>query len=390
MQGANGLSGWFFTFKDNLLQKFGRGGSGLFSPAQSSSGGDSVQANILGHELRNPLNGILGMTQLLQQTQLSREQRQWLRAVYDSGIQMRRLIDELGDLRSGPDPESGVLDGVDLLEQLIVAHTPAARDKGIDLLLIVDQKLPRNWYADSGGLRQIVDNLLGNAIKFTDTGHVLLEACGSGGGMNGREGLELLVRDTGIGISTDSRHRIFAAYHREHEALAQKHEGKGLGLHICRRIVTKMNGSISCASRPGSGSCFSVRLPGIVCTKNEACFQSGLLNSLQVVVCTREPIASSVKRILSRLGVEFMACDVEATRCLGKRTGILVTDTDSLTHLGPSTLQAAGGAVVLAPSSSRFAVAQTPGWTLLHPPFLECTLGPALMEIALAARMSGR
>lgn len=390
MQVTKGLSGWFFTLKNRLLRGQGRSGSGPVSRLQSGKDSNAMSMTILGHELRNPLNGILGMTQLIQQTELSHEQRQWLRAVHESGVQMRNLIDSLGDPLPEPNPETGVLDGVGLLEQIVLSHTPATREKGIDLLMAVDEKLSRYWYADTRSLRQIVDNLLGNAIKFTETGHVWLEARGLGGERKGRADLELLVLDTGIGISATSGRKIFRAYHTAGGAAARRYDGKGLGLHICRRIAEKMNGSISYESRRGSGSCFCVRLPGIAWMKGGTGFQSGLLTSQRVLVCTRKPTSASIHNILARLGVHSEDYTADEVGPHELKDGIVVTDTHCLAKLGSAELQTAGGVLVLAPGSVRFEVTEKAGWKLLRPPFLECTVGPALMEIALARRMSDR
>ena len=168
---------------------------------------------MLGHELRNALNGVVGVTELLGATSLSGEQQQLLEALQQSGTQLRWLIDSVSSEDRKPNfPFEALpykLNGIDLLEQAVRCHTPAAIQSNNLLLLKIEPELPADWKSDGRLLRQLIDNLLSNAIRATHSGSIVLEARRTGGSLQKDDGLELLVRDTGPGISPESRRRIF-------------------------------------------------------------------------------------------------------------------------------------------------------------------------------------
>ncbi len=172
----------------------------------------------LGHELGNVLNGLLGMTRLVRDSGLNAEQEYWLRAIEQSGCQMRRLVDAfwLGPTQTGefihPNPVD--LDGIELLEQALLAHAPAARRNADRLLLTVAPDVPRYWHCDPCLLRQLLDNLLGNALKFTRSGEVVLEVAARLQGNDPTDTLLLAVIDSGPGIDAALGRRMFRAYER--------------------------------------------------------------------------------------------------------------------------------------------------------------------------------
>lgn len=369
MQGQRGS---FLRFSDlkTMLSRYLR--VGVRDPHQA----------ILRHELLNPLNAVLGMAELLQASGLSREQRRWLSAIRESGLQMKVLLES----PDGPGPEQAhrraaplAADGIEMLEHAILAHTPAAVSKGIDLLLLVDGEVPRRWHVDSCRLRQVVDNLLGNAVKFTDRGHVLLEARSRGASDAAGAGLELRVCDTGIGIPPNASSAVLEAFQKA----GSPRPGSGLGLHVCRRIVTAMGGDISFDSRPGEGSSFRIRLPGMLAEPGWRPVRTRLLSGVSALVCLAEPRLSSVSSLLMRLGVVFDHYSADGAATRPDAVPVLLTDAPSLLRKGLPCLDGVKDVLILANEPVGTAIPETPRRIVLNPPYLECTIGPALMEIAL-------
>jgi len=199
----------------------------------------------LGHELGNVLNGLLGMTRLVRDSGLNAEQEYWLRAIEQSGCQMRRLVDAfwLGPTPTGefihPNPVD--LDGIELLEQALLAHAPAARRNADRLLLTVAPDLPRYWHCDPCLLRQLLDNLLGNALKFTRSGEVVLEVAARLEGNDPTDTLLLAVIDSGPGIDAALGRRMFRAYERGLDPVREESAGYGLGRLLDEGVGGLMN-----------------------------------------------------------------------------------------------------------------------------------------------------
>jgi two-component system, sensor histidine kinase and response regulator len=217
----------------------------------------------MSHEIREPMNGVIGMTRLLQDTPLSDEQRSYVDAVYDAGQALLTIINDILDLSR---MEAGPLelDCVDfdlraLLEKVVRIVEPRARQKGVALLLEVTPEVPRMLRGDPGRLRQILLNLLGNAVKFTAEGEValLVRLVADQGD---RAEIGITVRDTGVGIPKHLHDRLFTPYAQGDPSVPRLYGGSGLGLSICRRLVGLMGGDISLASRPGKGATFEVSL----------------------------------------------------------------------------------------------------------------------------------
>jgi CheY-like chemotaxis protein len=217
----------------------------------------------MSHEIREPMNGVIGMTRLLLETPLSDEQRSYVDAVHDAGQALLTIINDILDLSR---MEAGrlELDCVDfdlraLLEKVVRIVEPRARPKGLALLLEVTPEVPRMLRGDPGRLRQILLNLLGNAVKFTSEGEVaLLVRVAADQGDRAEVGIT--VRDTGVGIPKHLHDRLFTPYAQGDPSVPRLYGGSGLGLSICRRLVALMGGDISLVSRPGKGATFEVSL----------------------------------------------------------------------------------------------------------------------------------
>lgn len=220
----------------------------------------------LSHDIRVPMNGVLGMANLLLESGLNAQQQDLARSVVESAESVITLTDELLDLAK---IEAGKLEikpqPVDLgplIEELLRGHTARAAEKGIDLLCDLDPMLPAQIQTDPVRLRQILGNILSNALKFTDRGevhlHVGLEAAPDQPNVGE---LRFFVRDTGIGIPQEKRDRIFQAFSQADSTTYSLYGGTGLGLATSRRLAELMNGRIWLESEPGQGSTFYLALP---------------------------------------------------------------------------------------------------------------------------------
>ncbi len=213
------------------------------------------------HEIRTPLNGILGMAALLEEGELSPAQRDYASAIRKSGARLLDLLNNVLDysrMEAGDIPlDLAPFDPADLVQDVAELLAPRAHAAGLDIAAIVDPALSPRLIGDAGRLRQILFNLAGNAIKFTETGAVLIEARVGG---NGRH-LALVVRDTGAGVPEHARARLFDAFSQVRAADARRDGGVGLGLAIVARLVEAMKGRVDVVSTGGQGAMFIVELP---------------------------------------------------------------------------------------------------------------------------------
>jgi signal transduction histidine kinase/ligand-binding sensor domain-containing protein/CheY-like chemotaxis protein len=255
----------------------------------------------LGHEIRTPMTGVLGMAELLARTPLDDAQRSYVDAVRRSGDTLLRLVNDALDITRIEARrlvlESECVSPRALADEVMALAAGSAGGKGLALSATVDADVPRTIRGDTVRLRQILQNLVNNAVKFTAAGGVSLRL--------GRDGdiLAMSVRDTGPGMSTELLGRLFSRF--EQGGSAQRAQGSGLGLAICHELVTLMGGSIDVVSEPGLGSCFTVRIPVTPCAcEGRACASAGapgpVTQGRRLLLVEDDPVVSEVIASLLR------------------------------------------------------------------------------------------
>lgn len=247
--------------KDELRARTIELNSALDHAAVASTAKTQFLAN-MSHEIRTPMNGILGMAELLLRTELAAPQRQKVTTIVNSGRALLKIINDVLDFSK---VESGKMDidekDFDLqmcLHDISELLGPTTRAKGIEMVLEMDETLPRFYLGDAGRIRQIVMNLVGNAVKFTDKGSVTLRL--SGIIADDKAHLTIDVADTGIGIPPEKLSDVFEKFSQIDNSGTRRYEGTGLGLSISQLLAERMGGNITVASQVGKGSTFSLEL----------------------------------------------------------------------------------------------------------------------------------
>jgi PAS domain S-box-containing protein len=270
--------------------------------AEDASQAKSLFLATMSHEIRTPMNGVLTMAQLLEDMPLPPEQREMARIIRDSATALLTIINDILDfskIESGKlELENVELSLVDIVEGVAELLAPRTAEKGIGLISYVDPTLPAHLRGDPVRLRQIITNLAGNAIKFTDRGYVRLAVTLTKNGL-----VRFTVQDTGIGLDAEQQARLFEPFAQADATIARRYGGTGLGLSICRRLVAMMEGDIGVESRVGNGSTFWFELPlETVVDDPEA---GPDLAGIAVLVLAEGPVAAeALRQYLGHLGAQ--------------------------------------------------------------------------------------
>ncbi len=241
------------------------------------------------HEIRTPLHGVIGMSELLASTPLAAEQADYLRTLRSSGETLLALLNDILDfskIEAGRMTVEAIeFSLIDAVETVSALFAEVAQSKGLELVCAIDPALPERVIGDPVRLRQMLSNLVSNAVKFTAEGEVCVRVASAGDG----DRIRFAVRDSGIGIPTEARPRLFELFEQVDASTSRRFGGTGLGLAISRQLARLLGGSLDVESEPGAGSCFTLELPLPPAVAGVRCLPGETLRGRRVLLIESHP-----------------------------------------------------------------------------------------------------
>ena len=285
----------------------------------------------MSHELRTPMNGIVGMAELLARSQLSTAQVRQTQTIRTSAQTLLRILNDLLDLSKAQAGKVQLeilpLDLTQILEECAALFAGAADAKGLDLIVCPPVERGCALLGDPLRLRQVLMNLIGNAIKFTERGEVVI-SCDLTRNAGGAVLVDLSVRDTGIGLSQEAIARIFEPFTQADETMTRRFGGTGLGLSICRELVGLMGGAITVESTPGIGSLFRVSLSLEETSQAAPHRVTSIDNARALILTPHLALGEALRRYCSQLGMRCARSELDTAANTSSAVDLVLIDGD--------------------------------------------------------------